>query len=80
MLTMTNYNINGTSNLEGIGDIAYFNANYSSNNSSYNMNISNRKEYEANKQTVDADFEEFKQKADDYAKAITPTAVIDNDI
>lgn len=70
MLNMTNYSINGNSNVEGVGDIAYFNANYSDNNFSYNMSVNDRKAYENNKVEVDADYEQFKQKSDEYAQTI----------
>ena len=50
--------------------MAYFSASYSDNNSSYNMSVNDRKTYDENKVTVDADYEQFKLKADDYARSV----------
>ena len=70
MLKMTNFSVSGSSYIDVIGDVAYFNANYSETNSGYNMNINDRKAYEDHKADVDADYEQFKSKADEYAQGI----------
>ena len=70
MLNLTNYSISGNSNIDGM-DVAYFNASYSKNgNFSVNMSVNDKKTYESNKVQVDADFEEFKSKADEYEKTV----------
>lgn len=69
MLNMTNYSINGNSDIDGL-TVAYFSASYSDNNSSYNMSVNDRKAYDENKVTVDADYEQFKLKADEYAEGV----------
>lgn len=69
MMNLTSYSISGSSRIEGVGDVAYFNANYSQNGDfNFNMSVSNRREYEGNKVQVDEDFEQFKLKADEYAE------------
>lgn len=74
MLNMTGYSINANSYIEG-NDVAYFNANYSrGGNFSINMNVNNKNAYDENKIQVDSDFEQFKNKVDEYAKSFNLVA------
>lgn len=53
--------VSATNVQDGTGTpIAYFNANYSGNDLAFNMNIVSFSLYKENKETVDADYETFK--------------------
>lgn len=69
MLNISNYSINANSDIDGM-TVAYFSANYSDSNFSYSMSVNDRKAYDNNKATVDADYEQFKMKADEYAQGV----------
>ena len=62
-------NVQGTSSVGG-KQYAYFNAQIpDSGNISVNYSIQNREIYSANKETFDADYDEFRKKVDEIASA-----------
>lgn len=55
-----NFVATSTSNTDDGTPIAFFNANYGNNDLNFNMNITDFVLYKENKESVDADYETFK--------------------